>query len=790
MKPSRGARSWAVFLIVVLTAGTGLVLWKLPGVITRIGAVTAAFGLGSSIVGYLRSWYRARPVPTAEQAGNAREALAGLVAAQWRREATVRRLSEPDPMLVSWRITRPEALRKRQLLPLAGTRGGSPASITGAAGLARWFRGLPRPRLVIQGSPGSGKTTLAVQLLLDWIDHRKEGDPVPVLFTLGGWDPDTIDFPSWLARCIAEEYPALRADEYGHAAAESLVNERHILPVLDGLDEIPAELRAKTIAALNNRMSYDDQLVITTRSAEYAGADPGICAATVIEPAPLTPAAITGYITACLTRPPDPAWRAVLKTIRENAGCPLSQALATPLSLWLFRQVYIGTGANPAPLTDPERFPSAAAVTSHLLSSLVGALTAANATASGRPSDAHPFRPRRRWNPDDAHRWLGYLARHAQALGTRDLAWWRLPATVPGWQIKLASAAMIGPLLAPLYGPGARAMFGYAIGVSARAGTRFPPTGDIPSQLLVGLIGGLAYALLVSRPGAPAPGWRTSGPSVRALAGSLRRGLGTGVFIGAVAWAETWIATGVGSAGFTIGTASGIAAGLGTGLLPGPGMMPSYANFSLRGRARPLLLNMLRGLTFGVAAGLLLWAFGILIAESMRLHGLVRGEAIWYARTIGLIVGLTLGLVSGLVNWAATPAGSARAATPGSTLRDERNLVVLRGLATGLAPFLVVGAISAADAGRTGLAFQLGVCLPFGAVCGLAAGLAALLSGSWAAYTVTRTVLASRRQLPLRLNGFLDDAYRLGILRRSGAVYQFRHATLHDHLAAVSCPER
>jgi hypothetical protein len=31
---------------------------------------------------------------------------------------------------------------------------------------------------------------------------------------------------------------------------------------------------------------------------------------------------------------------------------------------------------------------------------------------------------------------------------------------------------------------------------------------------------------------------------------------------------------------------------------------------------------------------------------------------------------------------------------------------------------------------------------------------------------------------------FLDDAHRLGLLRTVGPIYQFRHADLHDHLAA------
>jgi len=62
---------------------------------------------------------------------------------------------------------------------------------------------------------------------------------------------------------------------------------------------------------------------------------------------------------------------------------------------------------------------------------------------------------------------------------------------------------------------------------------------------------------------------------------------------------------------------------------------------------------------------------------------------------------------------------------------------------------------------------------------------------------VTGFLLSARRKLPVRLASFLDDAYRLGILCQSGAVYQFRNATLQDHLIAtyeasdpmISCSE-
>ena len=177
------------------------------------------------------------------------------------------------------------------------------------SGLACWFRRLPRPRLVISGEPGTGKTTLAVLLLLDLIDHLKDEDPVPVLFTLDGWDPDTTDFSSWLACRITEDYPALRADDYGRAVAAALVSQRQVLPILDGLDEIPAPLRTKVIASLNRAMSYDDQLILTTRSAEYAAAGRS-SAASVITPDPLKPAAVP----ACPQGVPAPrSWRGMAR---------------------------------------------------------------------------------------------------------------------------------------------------------------------------------------------------------------------------------------------------------------------------------------------------------------------------------------------------------------------------------------------------------------------------------------------------------------------------------------------
>lgn len=55
--------------------------------------------------------------------------------------------------------------------------------------------------------------------------------------------------------------------------------------------------------------------------------------------------------------------------------------------------------------------------------------------------------------------------------------------------------------------------------------------------------------------------------------------------------------------------------------------------------------------------------------------------------------------------------------------------------------------------------------------------------GQWIA--LSRIWLPLTGQLPWALPAFLEDAYRRGVLRRAGAVHQFRHARLQDHLADV-----
>jgi hypothetical protein len=54
---------------------------------------------------------------------------------------------------------------------------------------------------------------------------------------------------------------------------------------------------------------------------------------------------------------------------------------------------------------------------------------------------------------------------------------------------------------------------------------------------------------------------------------------------------------------------------------------------------------------------------------------------------------------------------------------------------------------------------------------------------AWGEWLLARWWLAATGRLPWALGAFLRDAHRRGVLRREGAIYEFRHARLQDSLA-------
>ncbi|RFU38902.1 hypothetical protein DZF91_25235, partial [Actinomadura logoneensis] len=215
--------------------------------------------------------------PTPEQVERARERLAAAVLVQWRTEAAVRRLDDPAPLAVRWRLSGPMDRPEHALPRPAGPGGPFHGGIVGDGDripeLAARFRALPRRRLMITGGPGAGKTTLAVLLVRELLEDPEPGEPVPVLLPLTGWDPAAEPLGPWLARRVGEQCPSLLAADVGRDAPAELVGRGLVLPVLDGLDEQPEALRPVVLAALNSTgWPASRPLVLTGRTREYADA--------------------------------------------------------------------------------------------------------------------------------------------------------------------------------------------------------------------------------------------------------------------------------------------------------------------------------------------------------------------------------------------------------------------------------------------------------------------------------------------------------------------------------------
>ncbi|QXJ21124.1 NACHT domain-containing protein [Actinomadura graeca] len=718
---------------------------QLTGLLVAVGP--AAVGV---VVWAWRTTRQAGAVPSTDTLTRAKDVLAGVVAEQWKQEARLRSLDDPDPIPVRWRT--PEVAATALMdhpanIQTAASEGPDDmrwtASSADIAALADRFRRTRRRRLVILGAPGTGKTTLAMQLLLRLLATRAADEPIPVLFPVAGWD--TERFPrlhDWLADRLARDYPALRSPGLGDGVVRTLAACGHTLPVLDGLDELPPPAQARLITALNRSLGGDDQLILTSRTTEFADAVAAagdvVTSAAVLEPRPLSPADAADHLTRCLPPSPGPAWQHVLTELRGTpppdqitpgtapgrTARALAGVTATPLGLWLLRSVYSAPGADPGELADPARFPTAAALRAHLFDRLIPALIATRPPGDVR---AGPFRPRNRHDPVQVRRWLGHLAHHLTCQpaaarggaggGTRDFAWWRLAA-------------------------------------ATRAITRTTAvTFAVVAALTVGLTNGLA--------------------------GGLANGMAFGP-----------------QAGLVFALANGIAYGLAVSLAVGFGAMswarhsPGYADLRVRRRpaelARKLTIGLAGGLTIGFVLGLMGW-LAVRIAEK-PVGGVVRilSTEFSYGPATWLVIGLAVGLATGLVAWAETPARIGHATTPLCNWRADRTLSLVRISTTALAAALAAGITAGPVFGPAG-AFAYGLTAGplFGLGVGLTVGLGFGDHRAWPAYLVATWRLAHAGLLPRRLMPFLDDCHRLGLLRAVGPLYQFRHAELHDHLAAT-----
>lgn len=212
----RDARGvWVVLGLLALAGVVGLVavvsLRQGWADAAKVTGVVSFFLAAASATVQLLGWSRrgTSSVLTEEQLTQARALLAARVNEQWKRESAARALGDPEPMPVRWKLT-DHTVMDHPHLALTGTDLAGTSTDIGA--LAAQFTQLPRRRLVVLGPAGAGKTTLAVQMLLQLLATRTPEEPVPVLLSLAGWNTTSAPrVQDWLTDRVAQDYPAVRA---------------------------------------------------------------------------------------------------------------------------------------------------------------------------------------------------------------------------------------------------------------------------------------------------------------------------------------------------------------------------------------------------------------------------------------------------------------------------------------------------------------------------------------------------------------------------------------------------
>jgi NACHT domain len=558
------------------------------------------------------------------------DGLAASVGAQWDAEVAVRRLNDPYPLPVSWAAADPSLTDIWDSLvklvasgvgwpapPAAGTWAVGPDDLAGEGGdLVKVLTRVPTGRLVVLGEPGAGKTMLMVRLVLDLLARRVGGGPVPFLVSIASWNPAAQDLRDWLGAQLIIDHPALASPSPAGepTLAAGLLASRLILPILDGLDEIPEQVRGPAISRINDALRPGEQVVVTCRSAEYRDAvrpqgSLGVTlrAAAAVQLHPLDGCAVRDYLFDDAAGPDARArWDPVFAVLGTEA--PAGQALSTPLMVGLARAIYnprpgelAGTLPNPADLCKPG-LADREAVESLLFDAFIPA--------------AYRHHTAGRWKAQDVKRWLVFLARHLErTIGSPNLAWWQLPLALPhfGLAAGVATGAVIGVLCQVLL---QATGFGGVLGGS--------------TGVAVGVVMVIAVSLSPKQP-TIARGIRRQLPSRRNSV------LGAGVGI---------------TCGVTIGVLSGVLYGVVTGIVSGAVI----------------------GVVFSILAVLWVWVMDLgdvpldlssaasprTMLEADRRTGIAVGMAVWAGAIVG--VGVAIGTATG------TATGVAGGLTVGSAI--------------------------------------------------------------------------------------------------------------------------
>ncbi|MEX5633873.1 hypothetical protein, partial [Parafrankia sp. FMc2] len=309
---------------------------------------------------------------------------------------------------------------------------------TGVVELAERFQAGEIGQLTVLGEAGAGKTTMLVLLVDHLLVARGPDDRIPIRFPLASWNPAKIDLYNWMARRFQFEYPELAAllGKLDDARILEYFMDRWVLPILDGMDEIPAKIREEAGGVLADIFGFLRPVIITSRVAEYD----------TLERKPLPRAELArirplrvDQIRASFSRAGRPAWAEALEGVEDNDS-PLVAALNSPLMVWLACKASDETSGI-LKIGEVSFTSDHSRIKRQLLTAFVP--TVFERALSKHGGETAMLRS----DPDDAIRWLTFFARQLQRNERREIAWWQITELAPSKRLAIFSGAAAGVLL-------------------------------------------------------------------------------------------------------------------------------------------------------------------------------------------------------------------------------------------------------------------------------------------------------------------------------------------------------
>lgn len=149
--------------------------------------------------------------------------------------------------------------------------------------------------LLILGEPGSGKTTMLLELAGELLAEAQTDESlrIPVVFNLSSWAVLRPQLTEWLVSELQTLYLIPKK------VAQGWVEQDDILPLLDGLDEVAQAHRAACINAINAyREAQGTPLVVCSRIADYEAIGEKLLLSDGLLLRPLTQEQINEYLAA------------------------------------------------------------------------------------------------------------------------------------------------------------------------------------------------------------------------------------------------------------------------------------------------------------------------------------------------------------------------------------------------------------------------------------------------------------------------------------------------------------